>query len=781
MNRLSSPAGDALASDFRCAVCRKTVDDLDRACVALGSRLVASISSSLADELAQLELSGAGLSASVRSREFALPVSAGQAPPERIGHYDVFEQLGRGGMGTVYRARHSRLQKDVALKVLTCRSQAQSVAIARFEREMAAIGRLQHPNVVTAFDAGEEGGIWYLSMELVDGFDLAALTKDGGRLEIADACEIARQAAVGLQHAHSLGLVHRDVKPSNLMLAAAHDGTTGVKVLDLGLALIGDAVSQEEQLTDEGQLMGTLDFMAPEQTIDTHAVDHRADIYSLGATLYRMITGRVPHAGAGKSNPAQRLRALMVSSVPGIRSHRETVAEPLAGLIDRMLRRDIDQRPGDMSEVVETLAEFTSGSRLDVLLANARNRFTRAVETGDLSGANKPAAGDTSPADAETIAFVEPLIQQRVVNNSGDVNAGRSISDGPESPGHRNKSQRWAFLAIPVLLAGVVWVSLKIEFGASDPGGTSLMTLKVNVSDRSIPAALPLDVAAESEADARLEDKSKSQDSATPIDRWEIAHSVIEHGGRISLGSRSIQSVNEIPDDAFEIRGIEVYSAVDADVPLLSAWIAQLPECRRFYLASRKESPLTDAAMSSLNGLQHLTSLSIRSKGVTDDGITQLNTFSQLTALVLAETRVSKRGIIHIKESFPSLTALGIESFHLTTDDLEPVTTMKNLDRLDLTMLKGDPVSLEPLRGATLKSLTLRGPCRFITGAGELLASMPCLESLTFFLAEFNDEELMSLVHAQHLNALHFHQSPVTTEMVKAFKAKRSDVDVQIH
>ena len=159
---------------------------------------------------------------------------------------------------------------------------------------MKAVGKLVHPNIVHAYDAGEEAGIHFLVMEYVDGVDVTRIQKRCGQLAVADACEIVRQAAIGLQHAHENRMVHRDIKPSNLL--ATKDGV--VKVLDLGLALLheGDAAAARD-LTNTGQVMGTLDYMAPEQADDTHAVDIRADIYSLGCTLYSLLAGQPPFAG----------------------------------------------------------------------------------------------------------------------------------------------------------------------------------------------------------------------------------------------------------------------------------------------------------------------------------------------------------------------------------------------------------------------------------------------------------------------------------------------------
>ena len=219
--------------------------------------------------------------------------TTGQAEESDLGvirDYQLLAKLGEGGMGAVYKALHTKLQKVVAIKVLPAGRMNDPQAVQRFEREMQAVGRLSHPNIVGAHDAGEHEGTNFLVMEHVAGIDLSELIRNVGPLPIADACELARQAAVGLQHAHEHDLVHRDIKPSNLMLAP--DGQ--VKILDLGLARLH--MGNLPELTSTGQMMGTLDYIAPEQTGDAHDVDIRADIFSLGATLYKLLTGVTPYS-----------------------------------------------------------------------------------------------------------------------------------------------------------------------------------------------------------------------------------------------------------------------------------------------------------------------------------------------------------------------------------------------------------------------------------------------------------------------------------------------------
>jgi hypothetical protein len=272
-------------------------------------------------------------------------------------------------MGAVYEALHVRLKKRVAVKVLPAARVHDPEAVARFRREMEALGALAHPNVVGATDAGEEAGFQFLVMEYVDGVDLSNLVRLCGPLSVADAAEVIRQAAVGLQYIHENGRVHRDIKPSNLMLSAAGE----VKILDLGLALLRAARGAEDELTASGQAMGTADYMAPEQWDDSHAVDIRADIYSLGCTLFKLLTGKAPFAdrSGGSAAPKRALHA--TAPVPPLDA-RPDVPEPLRAALARMLAKAPEERFAAPAEVAEAVRPFTGDCDPRRLAAEARSK-----------------------------------------------------------------------------------------------------------------------------------------------------------------------------------------------------------------------------------------------------------------------------------------------------------------------------------------------------------------------------------------------------------------------
>lgn len=228
-------------------------------------------------------------------RDWLTPYQANQLLRGRggellLGNYLVLERLGEGSMGRVLKARHRETGLVVALKLMQRERLDHPRALRRFRREIRAAVRLRHPNIVAAFGAGRSGNNPYLVLEYVEGVTLAALLQQRGRLAVRNACEYVRQAALGLQHAHEAGLIHRDVKPANLLLSTA--GV--VKLLDLGHARLVEADQGSAALTRLGAVIGTPDFVAPEQVRNSRRVGARADLYALGCTFYALLAGRVP-------------------------------------------------------------------------------------------------------------------------------------------------------------------------------------------------------------------------------------------------------------------------------------------------------------------------------------------------------------------------------------------------------------------------------------------------------------------------------------------------------
>jgi len=279
-------------------------------------------------------------------------VLAGQAADLVLGTYVLLERLGQGGMGTVYKARHRMMNRVVAVKVIRKELLAHPGAVQRFEREIEAAAKLSHPNIVIAHDAAQVDDRHFFAMEYVDGIDLLQLLRRRGPLPVAEACDYARQTALGLQHASEQGLVHRDIKPANLLLSQ-RDGV--VKVLDMGLARLHQAVGEGEAsmaMTQEGTVMGTPDYIAPEQALNSHTVDVRADIYSLGCTLYHLLAGTVPFPGG---TLAQKIAAHLHQEPPALETRRANLPRYLALLVKKMMAKNPADRYRTPLEVARAL------------------------------------------------------------------------------------------------------------------------------------------------------------------------------------------------------------------------------------------------------------------------------------------------------------------------------------------------------------------------------------------------------------------------------------------
>jgi serine/threonine protein kinase/formylglycine-generating enzyme required for sulfatase activity len=272
---------------------------------------------------------------------------SGKASSLVLGSYVVLEKIGQGGMGQVYKARHKTMKREVALKVISPAVVKDETSRRRFQREVEAAAQLNHPNIVTAHDAGEFKGTHYLVMEYIRGTDLSSLVKAQGAIGLASAVGYILQVARGLSFAHSQGIVHRDIKPANLLL----DESGLVKILDMGLARFDDgenAVKADAGLTGTGMLMGTIDYMSPEQAMDSKNADARSDIYSLGCTLYFLTTGRAMFEA---DTIVKRLMAHQSAIIPKI-SHAD---QGLQQILEKMTAKQAEQRYASCEKLIAEL------------------------------------------------------------------------------------------------------------------------------------------------------------------------------------------------------------------------------------------------------------------------------------------------------------------------------------------------------------------------------------------------------------------------------------------
>ena len=336
-----------------------------------------------------------------------------------LGNYVILDKIGKGGMGMVLKALHRRMERVVALKVLNPSVTKTQKAVDRFQREVRAAARLNHPNIVAAYDADQDGKTYFFVMQYVDGQDLSSIVKKKGPLEINAAVDCALQTARGLKYAHEQGVVHRDVKPHNLLL----DVNGEVKILDMGLALVEEpAEANKAELTNTGVVMGTVDYMAPEQAVDSHSADARSDIYSLGITLWYMLTGRAAYDG---DSLMAKLLAHRDQPIPSLCQAREGVSPALEAVFYKMVAKRPEDRFQSMAEVEAELERVSKPGAVPVVAANVasqESQFNDFLANLDVEAAH---AGK---------AIVERVSRKKgrrsdTSRSSGTITLGDSMSD----------------------------------------------------------------------------------------------------------------------------------------------------------------------------------------------------------------------------------------------------------------------------------------------------------------------------------------------------------------
>jgi serine/threonine protein kinase len=374
-------------------------------------------------------------------------VLTGKGQNLMMGSYAIMERLGEGGMGIVFKARNWKLGRVVALKIIRREHVANNDAVRRFRREIQAVANLSHPNIVSAHDADQVGDTHFFVMEYVDGNNLSNLLKQAGPPPVSVACDYIRQVASGLQQAHERGMVHRDIKPANLLVTKPDNAASRmpgisqpptaygptIKILDMGVARLIQLPDDHDSisaLTKEGRVVGTPDYMAPEQAVNSAKADIRADLYSLGCTFYQLLTNQPPFPGG---TPMEKLLKHRIDQPKPLEQLRPEVPPAVASVVRKLMAKKVDERYQTPAEVVQAL---------DVLIAKSA---ARPLPVGSNAQAGAPRL---VPQSASGVPVAIPL----GVPGSGKaptalpIPAGESFDFGGEPPAGRHASSTSAKL-----------------------------------------------------------------------------------------------------------------------------------------------------------------------------------------------------------------------------------------------------------------------------------------------------------------------------------------------
>ncbi len=548
-----------------------------------------------------------------------------------FGNYAILDKLGEGGMGMVFKAEHRRMERIVALKVLSPKVTQDPTSLQRFHREVKAAAKLTHPNIVAAYDADEAKHVHFLVMEYVDGMDLSKLVRSKGPLPVDQAVFAIVQAAAGLEHAHQKGVIHRDIKPSNLLM----DRSGTVKILDMGLARIdafGDNIKQsptgeQSELTTTGTLMGTIDYMSPEQALDTKQADRRADVYSLGCSLYFVLTGKSVYGG---DSIMKRLLAHRETPIPSVAAERSEVPARLDAVLQRMIAKHPDERYQTMAEVISAL-KSKSGATPGTSAAPAAPSLIAAPGEDSAFQAflnELPSVATKPDMRQQSIAATADGSDTLVVNGQSDTQTGSTISLGSVRQTHSKRFR----IAAAAAVAGVLLIAFVIVMLPHDTDDDSPNAEK----GRANSGSAKKQAAAGDDGTAATTGTSAS---VLKIADWvlSIPNSKLAVVVKGSDRPVSVESVDKLPTERFKITKIDIDCSRVSD-PVDFKRLNRLLSLESLWLRD-----VNDAVVKQVYGLK-LIDLSLLGGTIDDNALATLNRnndFSGLQFLTLKSLKMS--------------------------------------------------------------------------------------------------------------------------------------------
>lgn len=717
----------------------------------------------------------------VVERLASIPELVAAAPAEAnriLGQYELLECIGRGGMGEVYRARHRKLGQIVAIKVVRSDLAWNGATRQRFEQEMRALGRLGNDEgseyVVRPLHADEQDGTSYLVMEFIAGQSLSdvadAATAAQQPLPISTCCEYIRQAALGLDFAHRHGIVHRDIKPSNLLV----DGRGRVRILDLGLARITQesfGASNAPEITCSGQIMGTPDYMAPEQIRDSRETDARTDIYALGATLYKLLTGAAPYAGSKYRTLENKLFAIADGKPKPISEVRADVPAGLAAIVHRMLAKRPEDRFATPVDVVHALEPFCGKADLTQPLepqvisrASApESTVVPATKVGDAGRNNSRGWHYILAGAAGFLALAAILL---IVTRNGTVEVTSPdgklpddvkvvVSQGGKEVELLQADNQWS--------AKIVNGEYRVHVGkGSDRFEIKNSTLIVNRMGRAI-VKVELKPGTES-PDAASSVAIESQPGTSPKPDRRAAEWVLSVGGDATIKTKyeelPVRRIEDLPTKDFKLLDVDLKNVAEFD----DSGMIAFDGCTniRSFQARRH---VGDSGIAYLRACLDLRRLILFQTGVTDNGLATFKDCKRLESLVLEGTKVGS-GLAHF-DGCRDLLHLGLSFTHVGDEDLMHFEHCTKLVHLNLRHTKVTDRGLEHFKNCEfLTDINLEA--MNITDEGlRHFSRCKTLQGLSIVQTHVSDEGLAFLEGYPNLSEINVGATKVTEAGVK--------------
>ncbi len=668
-------------------------------------------------------------------------IYAGKGKSLVLGNYVILDKLGQGGMGMVLKAEHKRLKRLVAIKMMSPAAVKTPDALKRFHREVEAAAKLRHPNVVATDDADEAKGIHFLVMEYVEGSDLSVLVKKQGPLSVEKAVACIVQAAKGLEFAHEQGVIHRDIKPANLLI----DTKGTVKILDMGLARIEGETGGQAELTSTGAVMGTVDYMAPEQALSTKHADARSDIYSLGISLWYLLTGKCAYDG---DSLMAKLLAHRDAPIPSLSSVRNEVSGTVEAVFRKMVSKQAKDRYQTMTEVIKDLEGCLSGqlSSIKVNLPQATddsqfnaflNNFdsssgaSAAVTKSRLSKAPSTVADSASEATLLTGDMTQPTDPQTLTSfgSQADHNGGAN-----QNPGQRKAtSNSW-------------WQDRRVQIG----GGAVVLLMGLIwflIPPRPDKSARQATVSNNSATEPSSEPEGKSTGAATAPTTGQPKDSAEKKALDWLFSVGAIVSVGQ-PGAVEPVRSTEEALASDKSVVAI-------------VLNGR---PISDQDLAHLSAFPTIWSLSLRGCEFGDKGMVFIGGLPQLNSLDVYRTKVTDRGLLPLLK-YRSLHVLNLEGTLVTSEGLATIGQISSLRVLDLNGLPVTDQSLTQLQKLPLlRNLFLSSCLQLTDDCGAVLAQFPTLEYLRLDNTSVSDRSVLDLSKSPSLRDLHLNSCKLLTD-----------------